>query len=93
MELPSQPDDPDPLPGFSSEEIPVLHAYIVDQEQQLSSWETYARSLETEECRFCREECLCVKSEEAIAARQIERYQLQIRLARFALHRRDNGVY
>ena len=93
MELPSQSEDPDPLPGFSQEEISAVQAYIIDQEQQLSSWQTYARALETEDCRFCREECLCIKSEEAIAARQIERYQLQIRLARFALRHHDNGVY
>lgn len=93
MEQLSQPEDPDPLPGFSLEEIPALAAYIADQEEKLASWQNYAVELDSEVCRFCSEDCLCVKSEEVIANQHITRHELQLRMARFTLNQLGDGLY
>lgn len=91
MESISQPEDPDPLPEFSPHEIPALEAYALDQREKLAGWQQYAEALENEECRFCSEECLCIKSEEQIAAGHIQRHEIQLRLANFTIQQLGDG--
>lgn len=85
MELLSQPEDPDPLPAFTRRDIPALEAYISSEQEKLAGWQDYAIALDSEICRFCNDDCLCVKSEEVIAAEHIARHELQLRMAQITL--------
>lgn len=85
MEQMSQPEDPDPLPGFTKRDIPTLEAYVRDQQEKLAGWQDYAITLDNEICRFCDDDCLCVKSEELIASEHISRHELQLRMAQMTL--------